>query len=181
MTDRELMQAILEAMEDLHRTGDTQVFDLYAAPEIIPALRERLSRPEQEPVAWVSAVTGDLTMRDMSHTVSWAPLCKCTTPPAAQRTEQEPVLEVEINASPHGGMGSALVWSHTLEPGNHKLYTAPPAAQPAAWESEMRSELAKLGFEGQCPESIGITIKRWFDAYAGALTARPAVQPKGDT
>jgi hypothetical protein len=41
--DRELMQAILEAMEDLHRTGDTQVFDLYAAPELIPALRERLA------------------------------------------------------------------------------------------------------------------------------------------
>jgi hypothetical protein len=46
--------------------------------------------------------------------------------------------------------------------------------QPAAWESEMRSELAKLGFEGQCPESIGITIKRWFDAYAESLTAQPA-------
>ena len=43
MTDRELMQAVLEAMEDLHRTGDTQVFDLYAAPELIPALRERLA------------------------------------------------------------------------------------------------------------------------------------------
>jgi hypothetical protein len=47
--DRELMQAILEAMEHLHRTGDTQVFDMYAAPEIIPALRERLAQPEQEP------------------------------------------------------------------------------------------------------------------------------------
>jgi hypothetical protein len=43
MTDRELMQTALEAMEHLHRTGDTQVFDLYAAPEIIPALRERLA------------------------------------------------------------------------------------------------------------------------------------------
>jgi hypothetical protein len=41
--DRELMQAILEAMEHLHRTGDTQVFDMYAAPEIILALRERLA------------------------------------------------------------------------------------------------------------------------------------------
>ena len=34
-----------------------------------------------QPVAWISAVTGDLTMQDMSHTVSWAPLY--TTPPAA--------------------------------------------------------------------------------------------------
>jgi hypothetical protein len=46
--------------------------------------------------------------------------------------------------------------------------------QPAAWESEMRSELAKLGFEWQCPESIGITIKSWFDAYAKSLTAQPS-------
>jgi hypothetical protein len=51
----------------------------------------------------------------------------------------------------------------------------PAPVQPAAWESEMRSELAKLGFEGQCPESIGITIKGWFDAYAKSLTAQPAV------
>ena len=41
--DRELMQTALEAMEHLHRTGDTQLFDMYAAPEIIPALRERLA------------------------------------------------------------------------------------------------------------------------------------------
>ena len=54
----------------------------------------------------------------------------------------------------------------------------PAPVQPSAWESEMRSELAKLGFEGQCPESIGITIKGWFDAYAKSLTAQPApVQP----
>jgi len=50
MTDRELMQTALEAMEHLHRTGDTQLFDMYAAPEIITALRERLAQPEQEPV-----------------------------------------------------------------------------------------------------------------------------------
>jgi hypothetical protein len=86
MTDRELMQQALEAMEHLHRTGDTQVFDMYAAPEIIPALRERLAQPEQEPVAWISAVTGDVTTQDMSHTVSWVPL---TTPPAAQQVGGE--------------------------------------------------------------------------------------------
>jgi hypothetical protein len=44
-------------------------------------------------------------------------------------------------------------------------------AQPAAWETEMRAELAKLGFDGQCPESIGITLKGWFDAYAKSLAA----------
>jgi hypothetical protein len=49
MTDRELMQMALDAMEDLHRTGDTQVFDLCHAPELIPALRARLAQPEPEP------------------------------------------------------------------------------------------------------------------------------------
>jgi DNA-directed RNA polymerase specialized sigma24 family protein len=48
MTDRELMQMALDAMEDLHRTGDTQVFDLCHAPELIPALRARLAQPEPE-------------------------------------------------------------------------------------------------------------------------------------
>jgi hypothetical protein len=50
------------------------------------------------------------------------------------------------------------------------VYTTPPATQPAAWEAEMRAELAKLGFDGQCPESIGITLISWFDAYAKSLT-----------
>ena len=59
MNDRELMQAVLEAMESLHRTGDTQVFDLCYAPELIPALRERLAQPEQKPVAH-SIVAGAL-------------------------------------------------------------------------------------------------------------------------
>ena len=45
MTDRELFEKALEAMEHLHRTGDTQVFDLCYAPELIPALRERLAQP----------------------------------------------------------------------------------------------------------------------------------------
>ena len=39
-----------------------------------------------------------------------------------------------------------------------------PVQEP--WESEMRNELVALGFDGQCPESIGITLKRWRDGYA---------------
>ena len=46
MTDRELLQQVLEALEHLHRTGDTQVFDLCDAPELLPALRERLAQPD---------------------------------------------------------------------------------------------------------------------------------------
>lgn len=40
----ELLKAVLEAMEDLHRTGDTQVFDLYAAPELIPAVKAAIEQ-----------------------------------------------------------------------------------------------------------------------------------------
>ena len=47
MTDRELFEKVLEAMEHLNRTGDTQVFDLCYAPELIPALKERLAQPQQ--------------------------------------------------------------------------------------------------------------------------------------
>lgn len=46
MTDRELFEKALEAIDHLYRTGDTQVFDLCYAPELIPALRERLAQPK---------------------------------------------------------------------------------------------------------------------------------------
>ena len=52
-----------------------------------------------------------------------------------------------------------------------QVYEAIKAALEAKdepWESEMRNELVALGFDGQCPESIGITLKRWRDWYASA-------------
>jgi hypothetical protein len=50
----ETMKQALEAMEELHRTGDTQVFDLCFAPKVIPALRLAIEQAErQEPVAWM--------------------------------------------------------------------------------------------------------------------------------
>ena len=42
--DRLLLQEVLGALESLHRTGDTQVFDLYAAPVLIPAMHDLLAR-----------------------------------------------------------------------------------------------------------------------------------------
>lgn len=43
MTDRELFTMVLESLESLNRTGDTQVFDMFDAPVLIPALCARLS------------------------------------------------------------------------------------------------------------------------------------------
>lgn len=40
----ELLKAVLEAMEHLHRTGDTQVFDMCAAPELIPAVKAAIKQ-----------------------------------------------------------------------------------------------------------------------------------------
>lgn len=40
--DEALLRECLDAMEDLHRTGDTQVFDLCVADVLLPVLRERL-------------------------------------------------------------------------------------------------------------------------------------------
>jgi hypothetical protein len=48
MTDKEVMRLALIAMENIHKTGDTQIFDMYDAPEIIPALRAALAQPKRE-------------------------------------------------------------------------------------------------------------------------------------
>jgi hypothetical protein len=52
---RAVVQQALEAFEHLHRTGDTQVFDMCYAPKLIPALRQLLEQPEpvQEPSYWL--------------------------------------------------------------------------------------------------------------------------------
>lgn len=52
---RAIVEQALEAMEHLHRTGDTQVFDLCYAPELIPALRAALAQQAEpvEPAAWM--------------------------------------------------------------------------------------------------------------------------------
>jgi hypothetical protein len=52
----------------------------------ITAINQALAQPVQEPVAWISAVTGDVTTQDMSHTASWVPL---TTPPAAKTAQKQ--------------------------------------------------------------------------------------------
>ena len=51
LIEESLLKAVLEAMEDLHRTGDTQVFDMYAAPELIPALRQALANEALDKMA----------------------------------------------------------------------------------------------------------------------------------
>lgn len=47
--DRKLVEQIFDALVRLNRTGDTQVFDLCDAPEILPALQATLAKPIIEP------------------------------------------------------------------------------------------------------------------------------------
>jgi hypothetical protein len=45
------MKQALEALEEIHRTGDTQAFDLCYAPNVIPALRQAIADAEKR--EWV--------------------------------------------------------------------------------------------------------------------------------
>ncbi len=61
MTDRELMQMVLDALEKIGMGGDPRWAD-----DVMPALRARLAQPEPEPVTMVISKTGD-----SSVTMSW--------------------------------------------------------------------------------------------------------------
>jgi len=91
MTDKELMQEVLEAMESLHRTGDTQVFDMCAAPVLIPALRERLAQPEhcQCPECRITPHASDCAVHNEPAYPKGA--CNCQAQP-----EQEPANYKEL-------------------------------------------------------------------------------------
>lgn len=69
MTDRDLFEKVLEAMEHLHRTGDTQVFDMCYAPELIPALQERLSQPEREWVGLTKEEAKEISLANRPYVV----------------------------------------------------------------------------------------------------------------
>lgn len=113
MTDRELFEKALKAMEHLHRTGDTQVFDLCYAPELIPALRERLAQPEQEPVAWIdeSAIRwlADRKGKTSAHCttqLSAARSCEQPMPIYTAPPQRKPLSdeEIEVLAKKHNGI-----------------------------------------------------------------------------
>ena len=63
MTDlRTAAQHALEAMDELHRTGDTQVFDLCHQETTTEALRSALAAPEEDPelsaaLGWVGGIS----------------------------------------------------------------------------------------------------------------------------
>ena len=61
MTDKELLQMALDSLQRINLTGDTQVFDIYDAPIVIPALRTRLEQPERQWVGLTKAEFNEAT------------------------------------------------------------------------------------------------------------------------
>jgi hypothetical protein len=145
--DRKLMQAILEAMEDLHRTGDTQVFDLYAAPELIPALRERLAHCDR--CGKRLGGEGDI------HT--------CTPDPIG---DAQSALIAEMAAQPKKeSVIFCMHWedrwgvNHYVDPKEphpaqaKPLYTTPPAAAPVQTNCRHCGGPDNVICAGQCKQS----------------------------
>ena len=54
MTDRELMQQALDALNSCCTQQTKMWFDNLLVYDAISTLRDRLAKPEQEPVAWMS-------------------------------------------------------------------------------------------------------------------------------
>ena len=81
MTDRELMQMALDALESWQKTcldcGRSSE-ELGRATKPIKALRDRLAQPEPEPVAWhePGAYGNVTTHKDWALANGWEPLYK---------------------------------------------------------------------------------------------------------
>jgi hypothetical protein len=83
------MKEALEALEEIHRTGDTQAFDLCYAPNVIPALRQAIAEAEkQEPLVWMNKYGHVASFKNDEYT---APLY--TAPVHASDISQERVDE----------------------------------------------------------------------------------------
>ena len=106
MTDKEVMRLALIAMENIHKTGDTQVFDMYDAPEIIPALRAALAQPEQAECDGGQCGIG-----------GYCKQCPKTQP------ELEPVAWLDSDGFPWSDEGIAC---RSIKDTYKPLYTAPP-------------------------------------------------------
>ena len=103
------MKQALEALEHLHRTGDTQVFDLCYAPEVIPSLRQAIEQYEkQEPVATIDSLEQEIyenTREFVSLNVMEWLLKRLNTTPQPQREwvglTEDDRNEILIDAAKH--------------------------------------------------------------------------------
>jgi hypothetical protein len=85
MTDRELVQQALEALEDIFGKNKIDV-------GVINRLRDRLAQPEQEPVAWYHPKSSRVRFEN-PNSLLWTPLY--TAPRQWQGLTDEDVDEIE--------------------------------------------------------------------------------------
>jgi hypothetical protein len=125
MNHIEVMRQALEALEELHRTGDTQVFDLCYAPKVIPALRTAIETAEKQEPSYYGLTNDHLWMsvsKEQYGKLKPAFRMACyTTPPAAApvQPEQKPLME------PEGRCKECLTYNGHQDGCSH---ATPPAA-----------------------------------------------------
>ena len=119
MTDRELMQQALEALELYQSKSSVQMFD-----DAVKVLRERLTQLEQEPVAWMHPSWIDPDTRGWSndsfsakHIAGWVPVY--TAPRQWQGLTDEELREAYLairgNEWCLGGISDAKSFYETIE------------------------------------------------------------------
>jgi hypothetical protein len=162
----ETMKQALEAMEELHRTGDTQVFDLCFAPKVIPALRLAIEQAEkQEPgivgdvVEWLCERCECIHPVQRQGLIQPCPHCKSAMKPTSFNLREIERLQAMHTAPPQQEKQEPVAWMVytldgtaawvTLNPADftseHRalpLYTAPPQRQPLTEE-----EIAEIAWD----------------------------------
>ena len=125
MTDRELMQQALEALELLARCEHpltkiqvrkprdggsiVTVYPHQVATDAAEPLRERLAQPEQEPVAWVKQ-SGELVVRtDYGGRLYYSDQSVYTTPP-----QRKPLTD-ELKDAFFDGFTSVVTYNDTWQ------------------------------------------------------------------
>lgn len=140
----------------LREMSETQ--DDLASIEITESFRNQLERVRLDVgVSPFVNLTDDL--------VKWVLLAhKRAIQPAQQ---QEPVADVNVRPSPHGGCGIASVLSHKLPVGSWLLYTSPPPSKP--WVSLTDVEWMNIvnkdhAWFGQRPEDVAHEVAKLVEA-----------------
>jgi hypothetical protein len=154
----EALKLALEVLEQLqggctdHDDGTVEAITVWC-PEVIDAIKQALAAPVQEPVAtlWQHGETGrtritmpgDITDCD----ARWFKAADLYTTPPAQPAPVQPVQEPVATVQCINGV--TIGYLDVMQPVGTKLYTTPPAAQPApdyAWPTVADYE-KDVGFE----------------------------------
>ena len=159
MTDRELMQQALEALEEINKLsiGENAIALPAEIDTAMDALRERLAQPEQEPVIRPCKVGGACV-----PTESGPCACRQLPPPpspVAAQPEQEPVLETVYETIIHWDEGGGKRSRRELARRIVALYTAPPQRKPLTDEELNQIYAEPQTHAGQYARAIEAKLK----------------------